>query len=196
MNRLPIFVGFCGVAACWIAFAIIFLSKGTPKQSGIEREEQVSRVGVVLQSLSYSVAWMTPRKYSTPLLSDSVWIGWAEAVAAVALAIGSVSLCWWSLRTLGRNWAVVARVTEGHELVRSGPYAWVRNPIYAGMLGMLIATALVISQWWGALIALVVFHIGTVVRVRSEERLLSAQFGAAFDEYQKQVPAYVPGVHI
>ncbi len=137
---------------------------------------------------------MTPRKYSTPLLSDSLWVGWAQAITAVALAIGSVWLCRWALHTLGRNWAVVARVTDEHELVQTGPYAWVRNPIYAGMLGMLIATALVISQWWGGLLAIVIFHVGTMVRVKSEERLLEQQFGNKFDEYRKQVPAYIPGV--
>jgi protein-S-isoprenylcysteine O-methyltransferase Ste14 len=196
MNRLPIFLGFFGVVACWIVFAVIFLSQGKAKRGGEERKEQVSRWGVILQSLSYSVAWMTPRKYSTPLLSDSVWVGWIEAVTAVALSVASVWLCWWALQALGRNWSVVARVTDEHELVRTGPYAWVRNPIYAGMLGMLIATALVISQWWGALIAIVIFHIGTMVRVKSEERLLAAQFGQKFDEYRKEVPAYLPGVRI
>jgi protein-S-isoprenylcysteine O-methyltransferase Ste14 len=135
---------------------------------------------------------MTPRKYATPLLSNSAWVGWIEAAAAVAIAIASVWLCKRAVDTLGQNWAVVARVTDEHELVRSGPYAWVRNPIYFGMLGMLIATILVQSLWWGGLTALIVFHVGTMVRVRSEERLLAAQFGSKFDEYRREVPAYIP----
>jgi protein-S-isoprenylcysteine O-methyltransferase Ste14 len=190
MNRWPILLGFAGVMACWVAFAAIFLSRGKPKSGGTS--EKVSRVGVILQSVSYSLAWMTPRKYATPLLSNSAWVGWIEAAAAVAIAIASVWLCKRAVDTLGQNWAVVARVTDEHELVRSGPYAWVRNPIYFGMLGMLIATILVQSRWWGGLTALIVFHIGTMVRVRSEERLLAAQFGSKFDEYKREVPAYIP----
>jgi protein-S-isoprenylcysteine O-methyltransferase Ste14 len=196
MNRWPIFLGFVGVMACWVAFAMIFLSRGKPKGGGSERSEKVSRVGVILQSVSYSLAWMTPRKYSTPLFSSSAWVGWIEAAAALLIAIASVWLCKRALETLGQNWAVVARVTDEHELVRSGPYAWVRNPIYFGMLGMLIATILVMSQWWGGLIAIIVFHIGTMVRVRSEERLLAAQFGSKFEDYKREVSAYIPRFRI
>jgi protein-S-isoprenylcysteine O-methyltransferase Ste14 len=196
MNRWPIFLGFIGVMVCWIAFAMIFVFRGKPKGGGSVRSENVSRVGVILQSVSYSLAWMTPRPYARPLLSNSVWVGWIEAIGAVVIAIASVWLCKRAVDTLGRNWAVVARVTDEHELVRSGPYARIRNPIYFGMLGMLIATILVMSQWWGGLLALVVFHIGTMVRVRSEERLLEAQFGSKFEEYKREVPAYIPRLQI
>jgi protein-S-isoprenylcysteine O-methyltransferase Ste14 len=191
MNRWPI-VGFVGVMACWVAFALIFVFRRKRKGGGAERSENVSRVGVVLQSVSYSLAWMTPRPYARPLLSNLVWVGWIEAVAAVTIAIASVWLCKRAVDTLGRNWAVVARVTDEHELVRSGPYSWVRNPIYFGMLGMLIATILVMSRWWGGLIAVIIFHVGTMVRVRSEERLLAAQFGSKFEDYKREVPAYIP----
>jgi protein-S-isoprenylcysteine O-methyltransferase Ste14 len=197
MIARPMVLGFFGVIACWAAFAAVFLSRGKPKGGGAEKSEKsVSRWGVALQSLAYSLAWATPRKYFTPLLSDSLIVTWIEAVAAVALAAFSVWLCWRALETLGKNWAVVARVTEGHQLVRSGPYAVVRNPIYTGMLGMLIATGIVNSRWWGLVAAFVVFHVGTTMRVQSEERLLAEQFGNEFEEYRKQVPAYLPGVRV
>ncbi len=60
------------------------------------------------------------------------------------------------------------------------------------MLGKLIATALVISHWIGLLAGLVIFCIGTAIRVRSEERLLRTQFGAAYDDYARRVPAIIP----
>lgn len=97
-----------------------------------------------------------------------------------------------SLRALGKQWSLQARVLENHKLVREGPYRFVRHPIYTGLLGMIVAGGLAWSHWIGFLIALVLFAIGTAIRVRSEERLLREQFGAAFDDYKRSVPAVVP----
>jgi len=68
----------------------------------------------------------------------------------------------------------------------------VRNPIYTGMFGMLLATGLAVSSWFGLLLAIVVFSIGTAIRVISEERLLREAFGREFDEYASRVPAVIP----
>jgi len=56
----------------------------------------------------------------------------------------------------------------------------------------LLATGMAISHWIGLLIAVIVFAIGTVVRVRSEEKLLREAFGAEFEAYASKVPAVVP----
>ena len=57
---------------------------------------------------------------------------------------------------------------------------------------MLLATGLAISHWIGLAIAIIVFAIGTMIRVRNEERLLRAAFGAEFDDYARRVPAVIP----
>ena len=90
----------------------------------------------------------------------------------MVLAAGSVWLCISAIRTLGQQWSLAARVVEGHKLVTQGPYSFVRNPIYSGMLGMLLATGLAVSHWLGLLAALVLFSLGTAIRVRSEAALL------------------------
>lgn len=75
-----------------------------------------------------------------------------------------------------------------------GPYAYVRNPIYTGMLGMLIATGLATEHWIALPIAVVIFAVGMVIRVRSEEKLLRAAFGEEFEQYAKRVAALIPGI--
>jgi len=84
---------------------------------------------------------------------------------------------------------------ERHELVTNGPYAYVRHPIYTGMLGMLVATGLAISHWAALPAALVVFFVGTVIRIRSEEKLLRGAFGEQFEKYARSVPAILPGLY-
>ena len=116
----------------------------------------------------------------------------ALSVLTMLLAVASVWFCGAAVRTLGKQWSLAARVLEGHKLVTEGPYNVVRNPIYTGMFGMLLASSLAVSHWIGLSMAVVVFAIGTFIRVRSEEKLLREAFGAEFDEYARRVPAVIP----
>jgi protein-S-isoprenylcysteine O-methyltransferase Ste14 len=100
-----------------------------------------------------------------------------------------------AVKTLGKEWSLTARLVEGHQLATSGPYAFVRHPIYTGMLGMLVSTGLAISHWAALLVALVIFFIGTTIRVRSEEKLLREAFGEQFETYARSVRAIVPGLY-
>jgi protein-S-isoprenylcysteine O-methyltransferase Ste14 len=111
------------------------------------------------------------------------------------MAAGSVGLVAAAVRTLGKQWAVPARLVEGHKLITVGPYAYIRNPIYTGMLGMLIATGLAMEHWIATIAAIVIFAIGLLIRVRSEEKLLRAAFGQEFEDYARRVPAVVPGLY-
>src|SRR6185503_7611955 len=116
-------------------------------------------------------------------------------VLAICAAVGSVWLVTMAVKTLGKEWSITARLVEGHKLATSGPYALVRHPIYSGVLGMLLATGLAISQWAAVLAALVIFFIGTTIRVRSEEKLLREAFGEQFETYVRNVRAIVPGLY-
>jgi protein-S-isoprenylcysteine O-methyltransferase Ste14 len=87
---------------------------------------------------------------------------------------------------------VDAALGTDHRLVRSGPYALVRNPIYTSILLVFGATAVVITPWQLFLISLAVFIVGTEIRVRTEEKLLASRFGEEFQSYRRAVPAYIP----
>ena len=100
-----------------------------------------------------------------------------------------------AVRTLGKQWAVSARLVEGHRLVTDGPYSYVRNPIYTGMFGMLIATGLAMEHFIALIAAVIIFGVGMVIRVRSEERLLRDAFGQEFHDYAERVPAVLPGIY-
>ena len=114
------------------------------------------------------------------------------AVATMAISAASVWITIAAVRTLGKQWSYQARLVEGHKLIVSGPYRFVRHPIYTGMFGKLLATGLAISHWIGLLPAVLVFAIGTAIRVRSEEKLLRDAFGEDFEAYTRYVPAILP----
>ncbi|MDX6385981.1 MAG: hypothetical protein QOK48_3554 [Blastocatellia bacterium] len=188
-------LAFAVVMISWVAFAAVFLSFLTRRKTPADpdrKREPASILGIVLQGLSYSVVWSVHRPRFTPIAGLGKIFEIGTAVLAMALAVSSVWFVSAAVRALGKQWSLAARVLEGHRLITEGPYNVVRNPIYTGMFGMLLATGLVISHWIGLLIAIVVFAAGTVIRVRSEEKLLREAFGQEFENYASRVPAVVP----
>lgn len=119
-------------------------------------------------------------------LPDAVrWIGLGIVVAGAAFS-------GWAAVTLGRHFDVEVEIHRGHEVVRHGPYAIVRHPVYSGLavhlLGAAIATGNVLMLAGTMLVAIPAFHH----RASVEERLLRAALGSAYDEYARDVGMLVP----
>lgn len=185
-----------GVVLCWMVFVGIFLLRRRESKPAEARRDSFATLGIVLQMLSYFLVWFQPpwQPFLPPVAALSGIGGVGFAAFTIFLAAGSVWLLASAVRTLGRQWALRARLVEGHKLVTDGPYAYVRNPIYTGMLGMLIATGLAMEHWIALVLAVVIFATGMVIRVRAEEKLLRTEFGKEFEEYARRVPAVLPGI--
>jgi protein-S-isoprenylcysteine O-methyltransferase Ste14 len=185
---------FAAVVLCWIVFAAIFTLQKKPGGAETKTVERVSLLGIVIQGFGFATAWMVHRLWFSPIVPLPGLLQVIPDVLAVALSVLALFVALNSIRALGKEWSFEARLVEGHRLVTAGPYGWVRHPIYAAMLGMLVATALVVSHWIGLLAAVTFFAIGTTIRIRSEERLLRNQFGEEFEAYARRVPAILPGL--
>jgi protein-S-isoprenylcysteine O-methyltransferase Ste14 len=185
-----------GVVLSWVVFAGIFLLRKRPPKAPEAKRDKVATLGIVLQICAYFLVWSQPpwQPFLPPVAALSGIPGIVFSVLTVALAAGSGWLIETSVRTLGKQWALPARLVEGHTLITEGPYAYVRNPIYTGMLGMLIATGLAMEHWIALIVAVDIFLVGMVIRVGREEKLLRAAFGEEFAEYAKRVPAVLPGI--
>lgn len=181
------------VAACWLGFGAILILGRSRSAKSDKKRDLTSHLGFLLQCAGYAICFLFHRHYFSPMASSEA-LAIAIAIAAIALAIASEWLTFAAAMALGKQWALVARVIEGHELVERGPYGVVRNPIYLAMIGMLIATGLAISDWQALLVALVVFLAGNQIRIRSEEKLLREAFGGKFDDYAHRVPAVFPRI--
>ena len=99
----------------------------------------------------------------------------------------------WARRTLAGNWSSDVTFKHGHELVRNGPYRYVRHPIYTGLLTMCLATAMAFGciRFW---LALPLWLLGFTLKIRQEERLMLEHFPAEYPAYKKDVKALVPFV--
>ena len=79
-----------------------------------------------------------------------------------------------------------------HQLVRSGPYARVRHPIYLGLLLFLLAMAVAFGHWLQLILSVPIYLAGTHIRTRIEDRLLEQTFGDDFRVYRNSTPALLP----
>jgi len=167
----------------WLGFGAAFFFRprspdGAPSVQ--KKREPLALVGLALQGVGFFIAWWRvagPGAGTMPLAVQ--WLGLAVGAGGVALAFSAA-------RHLGKQWALQARLVEGHELVTSGPYAYVRHPIYTAMMAMLLAVGMVVATPLRLGLALAFFLAGTFLRTRLEERLLRSEFGAAFEAYRKR----------
>lgn len=184
------------IMLCWFVFAAAFIFRKKPPTAAEKKRDSTATYGIALEGLGYATVWTFRRPISTPMVSSGFILEIGIALFTVVLAVGSVWMVLAAVRTLGKQWAFAARLVEDHKLITEGPYNIVRNPIYTGMYGMMIATGLAISYWWTLPPAIIVFWVGTMMRVRSEENLLREAFGTEFEEYARRVPALFPRLHI
>jgi protein-S-isoprenylcysteine O-methyltransferase Ste14 len=180
---------FLGLALVFFGFLIrASLRKG--RETGAKSDGR-SRLGIILQSLGIATAGFGP---ALPTLSPTSPAAIAGIVGVLICMGGAIVLFATSSRALGKNWSVVARTLSDHELVRHGPYAYVRHPIYLGMLLFLLGLAVAVGHLVQLVIAVPIFLAGTMIRTRIEDQLLKEQFGDAFRDYARTTPALIPKI--
>jgi protein-S-isoprenylcysteine O-methyltransferase len=125
------------------------------------------------------------------VVSDAAWLSLVVGTTLVALGIG---LRAWAARTLGAFFTRSVLVREGHHVVRSGPYRFIRHPAYAGLLVSLIGLALTLNNWLSVVLVIAGFFVGHVPRIRAEEAALEATLGEQYIEFERGRKRLIPAV--
>ena len=115
------------------------------------------------------------------------WIGTAVLLGGLLLAVAA-------RRHLGGNWSGTVTLKQDHTLTRSGPYRFVRHPIYTGILLGIIGSGVIALGEWRGLIALALITASFLRKIRIEEQYMLEQFGDAYAQYRREVAALVPGL--
>ena len=145
---------------CWIVWSLAFVKPSSrPRGKKEVARAPASKWGIGLVMLSFALTWAYVRpRWVLRSLSCAL-------IFSMILGPPSVVLAWLATRHLGKQWRYQAAVSEDHELIQTGPYRWVRHPIYLSMLGMLLATGAAWT-WWPMFVgAIVAFLAGTEIRV-------------------------------
>jgi protein-S-isoprenylcysteine O-methyltransferase Ste14 len=97
----------------------------------------------------------------------------------------------WARVVLGRNWSGIVTVKEDHTLITRGPYAWVRHPIYTGILLALLGTAVTLGTVLN-MVEVPVVAFAFWLKLRTEEKFMLETFGEQYTAYRRHVKALVP----
>jgi protein-S-isoprenylcysteine O-methyltransferase Ste14 len=189
---MAIFFGFALVIVLWLGRedpGLLAERLSTPIQRGQPHWDKVFVVAVVL----LFVFWL----FLMPL--DAVRFGWSEVPGWLQFlgAVGLVLSIYIIFLTFREN-AYLAPVVKlqlerGQSVVSTGPYRFVRHPMYASMFLFFPATALLLGSWWGLLLCPVILGL-LVWRTTLEDRLLQNEL-AGYDAYARNVRyRLIPGV--
>lgn len=187
--------GLVGLAIGFVAFIIAVVSariraRDDGQDSGGRRDNS-SIAWIILQGMGIGIAGFGPIDVRDDGFSVAAL---TSGGAVLGLMLLAVWLFDWSSRTMGRNWALVARTRGDAELVTGGPFAYVRNPIYVALGLFMVAMAIAYGHVANLVVAFPVYAFGTWMRVAREERLLRMTFGAAYEDYARRVKRFVPGL--
>ena len=201
--REPITWALWVIALCWAAWFIIWLIAGVRTKPTVRRESITSRLGYLsaiaasalllllgrrtplgtaIDASGPPAAWLYVR--FVRLYVGAVWIGAPLVLAGLLLAL-------WARLHLADNWSGTVTLKQDHVLIRTGPYRYVRHPIYTGMLLAVAGTACALGQLRG-LIALLLTFGAFWFKSRLEERYMIERFADAYRRYQREVKALIP----
>jgi protein-S-isoprenylcysteine O-methyltransferase Ste14 len=181
--------GIWAVFLCWL-FVPAFI-RGGPKPGRISH--RYIRHSLLLFVLVIAVFFLAENTDPGILLErfapDTVAVG----LAGIALTVSGLGFSAYARLHLGRNWSSMVMIRKGHRLIRTGPYRFVRNPMYTGMLmaftGLILALGIV-----AALAALVILIVSLWMKIAAEEEILREEFGEEYEQYRRSVKALIPGI--
>lgn len=179
------------IVACWIVFVAFWAVAALRTKRTVHTQPLSLRlqhgVPVVIG------VWLLLKGTSDPHPLGERLIAHTTAVVAVGAAVAFLGLllALWARVVLGGNWSGQVTFKENHELVRRGPYAHVRHPIYSAILLMFVGNAISVGTW-GALIGLPLILLGVQLKLRQEEALMREHFPDEYATYRAQVGALVP----
>jgi protein-S-isoprenylcysteine O-methyltransferase Ste14 len=181
------------IAIAWVAFALVWLFASFSSKQNARKQTSSPRIAQMLLVIAAYFLLFDSETAIGPLgwrfvPDTSLW--W---ISGAALVVAGILVSFWARFFLGGNWSATVTVKQDHELVRSGPYAIVRHPIYSGLLLAIAGTALNKGEVRG-LLALLLALVAWKWKSLLEEAFMQEQFGDNYHVYRRQVKALIPFV--
>ena len=180
------------VFVVWLLFVAYWSYAAFSVKRTIRREPVFSRSVVLVLVGSGSVLLfpsVNNNLAASRLLPPNVVIDFLACIVAIA----GLAVAIWGRRTLATNWSASITLKEEHELVRVGPYRFVRHPIYTGFFLMTLGAALVPFSARGFAGWLLIFA-GFWYKLRREEELMTSHFGNDYILYKARVKGLIPWI--
>jgi protein-S-isoprenylcysteine O-methyltransferase Ste14 len=185
----------------WLAFGLGRLAirrrssaaavPGQPEVATAASTAPYSRLLLVVHSLAFFIMYYGLGAAVIPARVPHVFTG-QRVSGALVIGVAAALICWALVHF--DSWRVRAKLDVGHRLATDGPFRYLRHPIYMGLNLLAIGSAIWVptpALWASALL----MCIGSDLRARAEEKLLTRAFGAAYSDYCKRTSRFVPGLY-
>ena len=175
----------------WIVFGVYWALSALKTRRTQRKESFASRYGILLLEVAgFALLFMDEAEIG--ILGHRVIPRLhALAVTGVTLTWAGIALALWARWHLGQYWSARITIKEDHKLIRTGPYARLRHPIYSGIDLAAIGSALTIDQW-RCVAGVCLIILGYWIKARREEAMLAAQFGAGFGAHCRHTGFLLP----
>jgi len=165
-------------------------SRAVPTKTNAKGALENTLLALAMIAFCLPLVWVVslwPVAANYPLAPAAYWSG-------VIVLVASLWLFARSHADLGTNWSITLEVREAHQLVTSGVYRTLRHPMYTALLLYSLGFALVLPNWVAGPAYLVSMLLLVGFRLRPEEDLMRAEFGAEYDDYARRSKRLIPGV--
>lgn len=178
-------------AYLWLLWGAVWLLWAFQSKQTRQRESLASQISYRIPIFA-ALYLIFATKHLGRLLTSAIFpyspcLGWL----GVAVTVLGFAFTFWARAILGGNWSGEVTIKVGHELVCTGPYRFVRHPIYTGMITAMAGTALAYDQWRGIPIVALFWLSFTLKRLK-EEQFMRQTFGVEYDDYARITGAIFP----
>lgn len=171
----------------WIAMEIWLIARERRDANAISQDRGSRNLLIV--SLSIAIALGI---FAAPILLPQFTVHTKAVAIGVALIWAGIAVRVWAIRTLGNFFNTRVVVRQDQRLITSGPYRYLRNPAYTGVVMTFLGFGVAIGNWL-SLITLLVFGCAPFVqRIAVEDRALAARFGPEYEDYRRKTWSLVP----
>jgi protein-S-isoprenylcysteine O-methyltransferase Ste14 len=177
----------------FVAHRGYYVRKHGEEQNTLKKREEgfASKIAGILGFVSFLTVItyvINPNWLSWSCLSLPLWLRWV----GVGMALLGFGLLQWAQNTVGKNWSDTPRMIKEQALITSGPYQFIRHPIYTAFLLILGSTLLISANWLIGLAWISMTALEVASRIGFEESLMLEYFGDQYRAYMKRTGRLLP----
>ena len=151
-------------------------------------DKGTNRLVWILLASAFIIAWLPVILDFGRLLVLGDWLTWA----GVAIMLAGIIFRRYAISTLGKFFTATVQIQNNHELIKAGPYRYIRHPSYLGILIISLGLGIALANWISLLICIALPIIGVMQRIKVEEKELERHFGQQYQDYRKETWRIIP----
>ena len=175
----------------WILSEIIlnrFVRSGKSDKKSADKNTELYLWGTIMLSITIGVYV----KYNFPL---PVFYNVQFALFGIIIIFFGIIIRFLAIKQLGRFFTVDVTIREGHQLMQSGFYKYLRHPSYSGSLLSFLGFGLSLNNWFTLAIIFLPVLIAFIYRIKIEESVLTEQFGNQYQDYKSKTKCIIPFIY-